>query len=1007
MPRGIVKTFFFCIIPKIYEYHINFAIIFVNLFPFLNKYDIMNMAMSMKPKTNPRLMARKGGSMKKMMIRAGAAALSALMTVFAAFPVGVSAYSGLGDVALISRDNIYHGLDYTSLVCFDASGRKQSAYILEYDPSRGGLPIISYGSTVYGRDRLSSMVDAALTDGQQVLGAINGDFYSMQTGVPLGVMISEGRLVSTDDAKKAVGFTKDNKVIIGSPDIHLTLRKPDGSEIEIDQLNKYPTIWGTYLLTDDFASTTLSSFEAREIVIDLMGGQITASGNIKCVIKDIVDGESNAPIPEGCAVLTIPETFEDYPLYDGLQTGDTVELITTCADGWNNVATAIGGGDMILENGIMPEGIIDEAHEKTANPRTAVGVKADGTVVFFANEGRLESGKGLTLSELSDVMRELGCVTALNLDGGGSTAVMVKNSWRDDCAYVSVPSDGSYRPVANGILLVGSYASDKNPAALSVIPNTPYVYIGSSVSLSAYPLDAAYVRCGEIISPEGLTLSFAEEYPDGAGSFSGGTFKAGHTVGEYRINAATSLWGGEINGQVSVIVTDEIDSLTVEPEYTKVASGSLTEINVSASYMGQTVLTDPSAIYFTLNGEHNVPDPADYPGAMIVCPLGYITTDGNFRSFGGREGEVEIGVMCGDLEKKILIRIGDASDVVADFEDPSEIGDFSLSAGNSVGMATFSVADSGYKSNGSVEISCDYQGGANERLFSLKPTKTVRVSPDAVSVRIWVSGDTPEKMTASLLDSSGNIHEIEYKVTKDYSRQLGWKQLTAEIPDNIKGGMLTLDTVISCVGSASGKLGMRIDDIEIYYGAAETTPLAGLENHWAKDYIASLYDMEVITAEDCEKTDSGLTWEPARTLSRGEFAKLLVRWRGVDASAYASNGIAIAGNVPEDQVKYIRAAVANGFMSGYGYSEDGALEFGAGDPLTREAAFKVLSTFLSSDGTALRFKDVSEIAEWAYDGISKCVAAGVVTGYDDNTLRPKATVSRAEIAALLSRMGQN
>ena len=945
--------------------------------------------------------------MKKRMIRAGAAALSALMTVFAAFPVGVSAYSGLGDVALISRDNIYHGIDYTSLVCVDATGRRQSAYILEYDPSRGGLPIISYGSTVYGRDRLSSMTDAALTDGQRVLGAINGDFYSMQTGVPLGVMISEGRLISTDDAKKAVGFTKDGRAVIGSPDIHLTLKKPDGTQIEIDQLNKYPTIWGTYLLTDDFASTTLSSFESREIVIDLMGGQIKASGTLNCVIKDIFDGESNAPIPEGCAVLTIPETFEDYPLYAELNAGDTIELVTTCADGWENVTTAIGGGDIILENGVMPEGIVDEAHEKVANPRTAVGIKADGTVVFFANEGRLESGKGLTLSELSDVMRELGCVTALNLDGGGSTAVMVKHSWRDDCAYVSAPSDGSYRPVANAILLVSGSDSDKNPAVLSVLPNTPYVYIGSSVDFSAYPLDAAYVKCGEIIATEGLTLSFAESYTDDAGSFSGGTFKAGHTVGEYRINAATNLWGGEISGQVSVIVTDEIDSLTVEPEYTKVASGSLTEINVSASYMGQTVLTDPSALYYTLNGEHNVPDPADYPGAMIVCPLGYITTDGNFRSFGGREGEVEIGVMCGDLEKKILIRIGDASDVVADFEDPSEIGNFSLSAGSSVSGATFSVADSGYKSGGSVEISCDYQGGAGESLFSLKPTKTVRISPDAKSVRLWVSGDITGKLTTSVADSTGKLHEIEYKVTKDYSRQLGWKQLTAEIPDSVKGGMMTLDTAISCTSSAGGKLSLKVDDIEIYYGAAEKTPLNGLETHWAKDYIASLYDMEVVTAEDCEKTDSGLMWEPTRTLTRGEFAKLLVRWRGIDASAYASDGIALAGDVPEDQVKYIRAAVANGFMSGYGYSESGALEFGAGDPLTREAAFKVLSNFLSSDGTALRFKDVSEIAEWAYDGVSKCVASGVVTGYDDNTLRPKATVSRAEIAALISRMGQN
>lgn len=41
-----------------------------------------------------------------------------------------------------------------------------------------------------------------------VLGAINGDFFSMQTGVPLGVMISGGKLVSTDDGKYSIGFSK-------------------------------------------------------------------------------------------------------------------------------------------------------------------------------------------------------------------------------------------------------------------------------------------------------------------------------------------------------------------------------------------------------------------------------------------------------------------------------------------------------------------------------------------------------------------------------------------------------------------------------------------------------------------------------------------------------------------------------------------------------------------------------------------------------------------------------
>lgn len=112
-------------------------------------------------------------------------------------------------------------------------------------------------------------------------------------------------------------------------------------------------------MTEDFASTTLSAVESLEIVLDLQGAYITPSGTIGCVIRDIFTGESNSPIPEGCAVLTIALSHEDYPLYTDFKVGDHVELETTCNPGWETVETAIGGGDLILENGAMPDGIVD------------------------------------------------------------------------------------------------------------------------------------------------------------------------------------------------------------------------------------------------------------------------------------------------------------------------------------------------------------------------------------------------------------------------------------------------------------------------------------------------------------------------------------------------------------------------------------------------------------------------------------------------------------------------
>ena len=94
-------------------------------------------------------------------------------------------------------------------------------------------------------------------------------------------------------------------------------------------------------------------------------------------------------------------------------------------------------GPGLVDNGEITVGASDEVDRAMAsNPRTAVGVLADGTWVFVVSDGRTTESEGLTLYDLAAYMRSLGCVTAYNLDGGGSST-MVFNG-----AVVNVPSSG-------------------------------------------------------------------------------------------------------------------------------------------------------------------------------------------------------------------------------------------------------------------------------------------------------------------------------------------------------------------------------------------------------------------------------------------------------------------------------------------------------------------------------------------------------------------------------------
>lgn len=120
--------------------------------------------------------------------------------------------------------------------------------------------------------------------------------------------------------------------------------------------------------------------------------------------------------------------------------------------------TAIGGGPVLLKDGeirdtwkyelFYGEGS-DNKMPEDPHPRTAVGVKKDGTLVFFVAEGRnmTEGVAGFTTGEVAQILQDIGCTDALNLDGGGSSCMLVNG---EETIKVS---DGSQRSVGSTLML--------------------------------------------------------------------------------------------------------------------------------------------------------------------------------------------------------------------------------------------------------------------------------------------------------------------------------------------------------------------------------------------------------------------------------------------------------------------------------------------------------------------------------------------------------------------------
>lgn len=116
--------------------------------------------------------------------------------------------------------------------------------------------------------------------------------------------------------------------------------------------------------------------------------------------------------------------------------------------------TAIGGGPVLINAGEIVNTWEEELFEvggvepDSSHPRTAIGITADRRMIMFVCEGRnmTEGVKGFTTEEVAEIMKELGCVEAINLDGGGSSCMLVNGK-----ETIRV-SDGSQRAVASAVM---------------------------------------------------------------------------------------------------------------------------------------------------------------------------------------------------------------------------------------------------------------------------------------------------------------------------------------------------------------------------------------------------------------------------------------------------------------------------------------------------------------------------------------------------------------------------
>ena len=286
------------------------------------------------------------------------------------------------------------------------------------------------------------------------LAAVNGGYY-LRTGIlqgdALGVLQVNGALLSEPDRGRAALGILDKEgmteLLFGRLSFRGELVFEDGTRLELDGINRHRAMKEILLYTPEFHRTTLTSPGGAEAVV------------VDNRIVEVREQSGSTVIPPSGLVVSLSpsraiEHLSRFRVGQSLTAELSLLPAEFDADGkWKEAVSIVGGGPLLLKDGRRIEDPEVESISRvfflSRHPRTGVGIRADGTLLFVTVDGRQpQKSVGMSLPELTDLFVELGAVSAVNLDGGGSTAMVVQGR------LANSPSDPTgERENADAILL--------------------------------------------------------------------------------------------------------------------------------------------------------------------------------------------------------------------------------------------------------------------------------------------------------------------------------------------------------------------------------------------------------------------------------------------------------------------------------------------------------------------------------------------------------------------------
>ncbi len=597
------------------------------------------------------------------------------------FATGFTYQPGIGNVYYETTAEIYENASYHQQLAGHNANGIMKAYFINVDTRDTDLRPYVFEGEVTGTYTMDTMINTLENEGYRVVAGINGDVYDPATGTPKGLTIHDGKIKTSGYAPEyVIAFDEDGAVSLERVNLSYTVKgtisvpivtappvtdrfppieptqpadlfqpvaalplvyAPMEYEAEIGYFNvPHGAAKALHLFNRQYAPSTRTSENPVEVILNAdspQDAELTMGGTITATVAEVRNGYGNTPMNDSQLVLSAAGDSARAVQLAQLIPGSRVEI---SVHDWNsgNLAhsrEAIGINHLLCEEGRFV------ANGNGLGPRTALGIKPDGSLLLYALDGRQPGvSAGIGLEDAARHLMELGCSTVVNMDGGGSTVLAARTAGIDARAVMkSSPSGQTQRKTTNGLLLVYDGYGDSDAEHLHTYPSQPVAMPGADIQLQTYASNHKY-------EPVRLRnrVSYRVDAGRGHSVDKNGLFTAGSAIGtaEIEVECGDLATTARVQVQNEITFTPNVQQLNIEP-------GESSDINISAKFGYAPIASRDSLFKWTC-------DPV----------IGTIDGDGLFRAADESGVSGHIWVEYNGLQQTIPVQVGAAS---LDFAD--------------------------------------------------------------------------------------------------------------------------------------------------------------------------------------------------------------------------------------------------------------------------------------------------------------------------------------------------